>query len=182
MRLTRARLALASNPSLQMLAEQLRPSLPAAAQNLRALAASLRGVAQHAERLAEETEFGFLADPGRQILSIGYDVRGQKLHEACYDMIASEARIATFLAIARDEIPQQSWLNLSRDHARAFGRFLLLSWTGTMFEYLMPSLWMRSYPDTFADLAYTLRVRAGAARLRSHAQHSLGYFGVWRRA
>jgi hypothetical protein len=63
-------------------------------------------------------------------------------------MIASEARIATFLAIARDAIPQQSWFKLGRDHTYAFGEFLLLSWTGTMFEYLMPSLWMRNYPDT----------------------------------
>jgi cyclic beta-1,2-glucan synthetase len=146
--LQRAWLKLVSNTQLLALAEQLRGSLPAAIENLRTLAASLRSIAQHAERLAEETDFRFLGDPGRGILSIGYDVRGQKLHEACYDMIASEARIATFLAIARDQLPQQSWFKLSREHARAFGRFILLSWTGTMFEYLMPALWMRSYPDT----------------------------------
>jgi hypothetical protein len=63
-------------------------------------------------------------------------------------MIASEARIATFLAIARGDLPHQSWYKLSRDHTYAYGRFLLLSWTGTMFEYLMPALWMRSYPGT----------------------------------
>jgi cyclic beta-1,2-glucan synthetase len=166
-RLTRARLALASNPPLQMFAEQLRAALPAATQNLRLLAASLRSVAQHAERLANETEFGFLADPGRQILSIGYDVRAQKLHEACYDMIASEARIATFLAVARDEIPQQGWLNLSREHTRAFGRFVLLSWTGTMFEYLMPSLWMRSHPDTL--ISRTLSACVPVQRAFAHS-------------
>ena len=88
------------------------------------------------------------------MLSIGYDVRAQKLHDACYDLIASEARMATFLAVARDELPQQSWFKLSRDHTRAFGQFVLLSWTGTMFEYLMPALWMRSYPETL--IAHTL--------------------------
>ena len=165
-RLSRSRQALASNPTLQTVADQLHASLPAAAHNLRTLAASLRAVAQHAERLAEETEFGFLANPDRQILSIGYDVRAQKLHEACYDMIASEARIATFLAVARDELPQQSWLNLSRDHTRAFGTFLLLSWTGTMFEYLMPSLWMRSYPDTM--VARTLAACVQVQRAFAH--------------
>jgi hypothetical protein len=87
-------------------------------------------------------------DPGRQILSIGYDMGIQKLHEACYDMIASEARIATLLAIARGDLAQQSWFKLARDHAYAYGRFLLLSWSGTMFEYLMPALWMRSYSGT----------------------------------
>ncbi len=188
-RLTRARLALASNPPLQTLADQLRVSLPAATSNLHALVAALRGLSQHAERLADETEFAFLADPSRQILSIGYDVRGQKLHKACYDMIASEARIATFLAVARDEIPQQSWLNLSRDHAHAFGRFVLLSWTGTMFEYLMPSLWMRSYPDTLISrtlsacvqvqraFAHTLNISWGISESGASRKDDAGHYG-----
>jgi hypothetical protein len=72
----------------------------------------------------------------------------QKRHEACYDLIASEARIATFLAIARGDLHQQSWYKLGRDHTLAYGHYLLLSWSGTMFEYLMPALWMRSYPGT----------------------------------
>jgi cyclic beta-1,2-glucan synthetase len=63
-------------------------------------------------------------------------------------LFASEARIVTFLAIARGDLPQLSWGKLGRDQTRINGRFLLLSWTGTMFEYLMPALWMRSYPET----------------------------------
>ena len=129
MNLRRAWLKLVGNAQLLSLGEQLRESLPRAAQNLRKLSTALRDIAQRSERLAQETQFSFLASPARKILSIGYDVRGQKLHDACYDMIASEARIATFLAIARDEIPAQSWIKLSRDHAHAFGEFVLLSWT-----------------------------------------------------
>ena len=81
-------------------------------------------------------------------------------------MIASEARIATFLAIARDEVPKESWFKLGREHTRAFGRFLLLSWTGTMFEYLMPALWMRSYPETLISrtLAACVYVQRAFAR------------------
>ncbi len=150
---------LADNASLLALGERLLASLPAAAENLRSIAGALHGIAQQAERLVRETEFAFLADPGRQILSIGYDVRAQKLHEACYDMIASEARIATFIAIARGEIRQESWFKLGREHVRVFGRFLLLSWTGTMFEYLMPALWMRSYPDTLIARTLTACVK-----------------------
>jgi cyclic beta-1,2-glucan synthetase len=146
--LRRAWLKLIGNSQLLVLGERLRESLPAATQNLRNLSQALRAIAQRSEHLADQTEFRFLADKNRQILSIGYDVRAQKLHSACYDMIASEARIATFLAVARGELPQSSWIKLSREHASAFGRFVLLSWTGTMFEYLMPALWMRSYPDT----------------------------------
>ena len=90
----------------------------------------------------ETRNLHFLVDPNRQILSIGYEMSKQKTHEACYDMLASEARIATFLAVARGDLRQESWFKLARDFASAFGQYLLLSWTGTMFEYLMPSLWM----------------------------------------
>ncbi|MGA2888823.1 MAG: glucoamylase family protein [Terracidiphilus sp.] len=165
-RLVSAWPTLTNNQHLLMLGKQLRIALPIAMQNLRALSSSLRSIAQKSERLAQETEFAFLAEPGRQILSIGYDVRAQKLHEACYDMIASEARIATFLAIARDEIPQEGWFKLGREHTRAFGHFLLLSWTGTMFEYLMPALWLRNYPDTLISrtLAACVQVQRAFAR------------------
>ena len=109
---------------------------------------------------------GFLADPGRMVLSIGYDIRARKVHPACYDMLASEARIATFLAIARGELPNQSWFKLSRDYTLAFGSHVILSWTGTMFEYLMPSLWMRSYPLTLIarNLAAAVDVQRAFAR------------------
>jgi cyclic beta-1,2-glucan synthetase len=130
------------------LAAQLCAALPDAAARLRACAEGLREVARSSEEFADNTEFGFLVDPARHILSIGYDVRGRKVHQACYDLLASEARIATFLAIARGELPHQSWFRLGRDYTFAFGTHVIISWTGTMFEYLMPSLWMRSYPHT----------------------------------
>jgi cyclic beta-1,2-glucan synthetase len=134
--------------SIRDLAERLCKLLSTARENLNTLSADLRNIERTAERLAQETEFAFLVDPGRQILSIGYEMGKNKRHEACYDLVASEARIATFLAIARGDLRQQSWGKLGRDHARVHGRFLLLSWSGTMFEYLMPALWMRSYPGT----------------------------------
>ena len=143
-------------------------SLPQATRNLRTLAAALYAIAQKVEVLAEETEFSFLVDRGRQLLSVGYDATAQQLHPACYDMLASEARIAAFLAVARGDLPQQSWLNLGRSHTRAFGRFLLLSWTGTMFEYLMPALWMRSFPDTLIARTLTSCVQVQQAFARAH--------------
>jgi len=155
MSLRRAWLKLIGNAELLSLGERLRECLPSATKHLRHLSSSLHAVAQRSEKLADATQFAFLSSPTRRVLSIGYDVRAQKLHDACYDMIASEARIATFLAVARDEIPQQTWIKLSREHACAFGRFVLLSWTGTMFEYLMPALWMRSYPDTLIARSLT---------------------------
>ncbi len=173
---------------LLTLVERLIASLPAATQNLRTIEASLHSIAQQAERLAEETQFAFLADPNRKVLSVGYDVRAEKLNKACYDMVASEARIAMFLAIARDEIHQRSWFKLSREHTRAFGYFLLLSWTGTMFEYLMPALWMRSYPDTLVSrtlaacvqvqraFVHTLNIPWGISESGASRKDHLGHY------
>ena len=181
------------------LAEQLRDSLPAADENLRKLAAV---AARHCNRTPSawrrkrSLPSSFI--PDTQILSIGYDARSAKSHEACYDMLASEARIATFLAVARGDLPQESWFKLAREHAYAFGHFLLLSWTGTMFEYLMPALWMRSYPRTrllralqaacvmcSAHLRASLSIpwgisESGAARKDDAGHYSLP--GLWRPA
>ena len=131
-----------------VLAEQLRALLPAAAERLRTLSASVTHCSEEAFRLATEMDFEFLVRRDRQMLSIGYDLEIDELHTACYDMLASEARVAAFIAIAKGDLMQESWFKLGRTHTLAYGRAVLLSWTGTMFEYLMPSLWMRSYPDT----------------------------------
>ena len=154
-RLTSLANTLFQERSVLPLAEELRVLLPVAVKNLRALVSSLRDIAEEAARLADETEFGFLVDANRQILSIGFDMGTKKTHEACYDMLASEARIATFIAVARGDLRQESWFKLARDFAHAFGHYLLLSWTGTMFEYLMPSLWMRSFSNTLISRTQT---------------------------
>ena len=150
-------------------AENFRSALSGAVRNLRALIGRLETIAVDSERFGDETEFGFLADPNRQILSIGYEMSKQKIHEACYDMLASEARIATFLAVARGDLRQQSWFKLARDFAQAFGHFLLLSWTGTMFEYLMPALWMRSFPNTLVS-----RTQAACVNVQQDFARALG--------
>lgn len=151
------------------LEQRFRASLMAAIDRLRELTDRLSKIADDAERCAEEIDFRFLIDPGRRILSIGFDVRRQQLLEACYDMVASEARVATFLAIARGHLPQQGWFKLGRSHAYAYGQFVLYSWTGTMFEYLMPALWMQSYPGTL--IAQT---QDAAVRVQQGFAHSRG--------
>jgi cyclic beta-1,2-glucan synthetase len=168
-RLASAQNTLFQERSVLPLAEELRSMLPQAVKNLHALIKSLREIAHTAGRFAEEMEFGFLVDPNRQILSIGYDMGTKKTHEACYDMLASEARVATFLAVARGDLRQESWFKLARDFAHAFGHFLLLSWTGTMFEYLMPSLWMRSYSNTLIS-----RTQAACVGVQRDFARSLG--------
>ncbi len=151
-----------------VLAEQLRALLPAAAANLHTLSESVARCSSDAFRLATETDFAFLVLKDRQMLSIGYEVERQELHTAAYDMLASEARIAAFISVAQGDMEQQSWFKMGRTHTLAFGHAVLLSWTGTMFEYLMPNLWMRSYPDTLMARTLTGVVAVQKAYARKH--------------
>ncbi|MBV9342468.1 MAG: glycosyl transferase, partial [Acidobacteria bacterium] len=111
----------------------------------------LEALAADAERMAGQMEFGFLWNPRRKLLSIGFEATREEVHSACYDLLASEARIAVFVAIAKDDIPQETWFLLARTHTNDHGRPVLVSWTGTMFEYLMPALWIRTYDGTLLD-------------------------------
>jgi hypothetical protein len=133
------------------LRKKLLARLPEARLNSMRLIEQLRSVAARSEKLVAEMDFAFLLDRRRKLLSIGCDAETGKVHAACYDLLASEARIAAFLAIAKDDIPQESWFLLSRSHVVVYGRPVMMSWTGTMFEYLMPMLWMRSYPATMLE-------------------------------
>jgi hypothetical protein len=138
----------AAGSPLSELANKLKALIPTADRKLRALHADILAVANQAQAHAEAMEYGFLLVEDRQLLSIGYDGPTEKLHSACYDLLASEARIASFLAVAKGDIPQQSWFRLDRSHVLVKGRACLLSWTGTMFEYMMPALWMKTFPNT----------------------------------
>lgn len=141
-------LANAATGADRELAIELRVLMPAAMESLVALVHEVQHIANLSGWHANAMRFDFMLEPQRELLSIGYDGAEKELFPACYDLVASEARIATFLAIAKGDIPQRAWFRLGRSHVIVNGRAALLSWTGTMFEYLMPALWMRHYPDT----------------------------------
>jgi hypothetical protein len=140
--------------------QRLRALLAPARVRVECLIEELRHISANADKFAQEMDFGFLYNRRRKLLSIGYDASAEQLSASCYDLLASEARIAVFAAIAKDDIPQESWFQLGRAHILDHGRPVLLSWTGTMFEYLMPVLWMRSYPGTLLDRSRMEAVRA----------------------
>ena len=111
-------------------------------------------IASLADDLIEETEFGFLFNPERQLFSIGYSVTDGRLDNSYYDILASEARLASFMAIATGALSHEHWFKLGRSLTAA-GRYrALLSWSASMFEYLMPLLVMRSYPGTLLHETY----------------------------
>ncbi|MGO1068792.1 GH36-type glycosyl hydrolase domain-containing protein [Lysobacter sp. CA199] len=96
-------------------------------------------------------EYEFLYDRGRHLLSIGYNVDERRLDAGYYDLLASEARLCSFVAIAQGQLPQETWFALGRLLTEVDSGATLLSWSGSMFEYLMPQLVMPSYPDTLLD-------------------------------
>ena len=128
------------------------------------IATALR-LADLAAELAD-MDFTFLYDAQRELLAIGYNVDDQRLDSAYYDLLASEARLTNFVVIAQGQLPQESWFTLGRLLTSNGGVPVLLSWTGSMFEYLMPMLVMPSYAGTLLDQT----CRAAVARQIEYGQ------------
>ncbi len=125
--------------------------------------ARLESLSRRAAAFADGMSFGFLYDPRRHLFSIGYraaDAEGPgRLDPSHYDLLASEARLASFVAIAKGDVPETHWFHLGRAATSVHGNPTLLSWSATLFEYLMPLLVMRSYPDTLLDETCQMAVR-----------------------
>jgi len=96
-------------------------------------------------------DFEFLYDTSRGLLTIGYDAGERRRDTSCYDLLASEARLASFLLIAQGQVPQKHWFSLGRLLTSHGGDVSLISWSGSMFEYLMPQLMMPSYENTLLE-------------------------------
>ncbi len=109
--------------------------------------------------MALAMEFGFLLDPARKLLSIGYRVADGMLDESCYDLLASEARLASFFAVAKNDVPASHWFRLGRPVTPVGLGAALISWSGSMFEYLMPSLVMRAPAGSLLEQTNRLIVR-----------------------
>ncbi|HET9024052.1 MAG TPA: glucoamylase family protein, partial [Burkholderiaceae bacterium] len=136
--------------------------------------------ARAAERLAEierltdlcealaRMDYDFLYDGTRHLLAIGYSVAERRRDTSCYDLLASESRFASFVAIAQGRLPQENWFALGRLLTTAAGEPVLLSWSGSMFEVLMPMLVMPSYDNTLIDQTCRTTVKSQIAygRLR----------------
>lgn len=102
----------------------------------------LRALAVQARQTAMDMDFAFLMDPDRKLLSIGWSVPENALDAGCYDLLASEARLASLFAIAKADAPARHWFRLGREAVPTKGGSALVSWSGSMFEYLMPALVM----------------------------------------
>jgi cyclic beta-1,2-glucan synthetase len=154
--------------------ETLQRLLPEAQANAIHLVEALRITAAEAGKLADAMDFSFLINPRRKLMSVGFHLQSNRLEPACYDLLATESRTAVFVAIAKEDVAQECWFRMGRPHTLVNGAPVLLSWTGTMFEYLMPTLWMRSYPNTLLD-----RCRVAVVRCQQeYAAHHGAPWGI----
>ncbi len=144
-------------PTLAELAAGCAPGTPARPSALRhaGAAARIALIDELVERCRDlaAMDFEFLYDNACGLLSIGYDVGERRRDPSCYDLLASEARLASFLLIAQGQVPQKHWFALGRLLTGHGGALSLISWSGSMFEYLMPCLIMPSYDNTLLDLS-----------------------------
>ena len=142
------------SPQLTQVAAKLTKALEQAAGGANDLLSRLSRIARTCDQYIDEMDFSFLFDVERKLFTIGFNASASRADDSYYDLLATEARLAGFVGIAKGDLPQQHWFRMGRaltkvDHGRA-----LLSWTGTMFEYLMPLLVMRNYPQTLLSETY----------------------------
>jgi len=156
--------------SLAKWCEDLDGALTEAERTARDTSATLAALAERADALVAAMDFALLYDRRRRLFHIGYQVDMETPDPGHYDLLASEARVASLLAVAKHEAPVDHWRQLGRPFAVRGGRRVLLSWSGTMFEYLMPRLFLRSYHGTLLDQscasAVEIQRRYGSERNR----------------
>ncbi len=138
-------------PELAAWLDQLAAEYASARANAVETVARLRELAANAARLADGINMRFLYDTGRRLFGVGYAVGGPREFYSHYDLLASECRVASMVAIAKGDVPVDHWFALSRAYSYSSRKPVLLSWSGTMFEYLMPLLFTRSFSNSVLD-------------------------------
>ena len=118
---------------------------------IRSLLNRLKNLQVKCEAAAHQIDFAFLYRTRRKLFSIGYNIETSSLDRGHYDLLCSECRLASFLAIAKGDVPTEHWFHLGRQATEIHHRFTLLSWGGTMFEYLLPSIFQRTYAGSLID-------------------------------
>ncbi len=127
---------------------QMEKALNEACDNARRMLDDYVALGAQADRYVSEMNFKFLFDSQRQLFHIGYNVDSGQRDGNYYDLLASEARIASIAAIAKGDVPQRHWLHMARPLTMVNGSRGLVSWSGSMFEYLMPTLFLREEKDS----------------------------------
>ncbi|NOH15216.1 cyclic beta 1-2 glucan synthetase [Clostridium cochlearium] len=140
--------------------DKLNISIQNSKNEIKNLKDKIVNIIKNLNSISDEMNFKMLFDEGRGLFAIGYDVEKHCLDNCYYDLLASEARQASFITIAKGDIPYTHWFNLGRSISAIGRKKGLVSWSGTMFEYLMPLLIMKSYPNTLLKETYDFVVES----------------------
>jgi cyclic beta-1,2-glucan synthetase len=147
-----------SQPEKQKHLTELSRTLREASSHARERLLALETLAKQSDELAA-MDFTFLFDTARDLFSIGFNVTERRCDLSFYDLLASEARLCSYVAIALGQVPQEHWFSMGRLLVAARGGPILVSWSGSMFEYLMPLLVMPDYENTLLDRTCTAAVQ-----------------------
>ena len=145
---TEASLAEDHNPETARWITDLEGAITAGAQHWNELREAMSDIVARSESFAFEMDFRFLFDREQRLFHIGYNASSHHIDSNHYDLFATEARLASYFAIAKGDVPYEHWSFLGRPLARVASGLCLISWNGSMFEYLMPALLLRSIPGT----------------------------------
>lgn len=145
--ITECDLAIDSSEESELLSF-FRSALVASLQQSEEIALKATKVGQQFQKFIDEMDFSVLYDRERKIFTIGFNVSDGRRDLSYYDLLASEARLASFIAISKGDVPQEHWFHLGRQMTDLFNRRTLISWSASMFEYLMPLLVMKNYEGT----------------------------------
>jgi cyclic beta-1,2-glucan synthetase len=150
-------------PELATWLDAVHTEYQSAKRNAAETLAGLRNLSEASSRLASEINMAFLYDPARRLFGIGYTVGSPMVFSSHYDLLASECRVASLVAIAKGEVPVEHWFVLGRPRIATPSRQALLSWSGTMFEYLMPALFTETFENSLLAEAVSKAVDAQVA-------------------
>ena len=151
------------------LLRQLYEDVQRARRNAQSLLDGFNENSSTSARFIRSMDFTFLFDADRELLRIGYSTQTSKLDDSYYDLLASEARTAVFFAVAKGDVPRETWFRLSRKVTAFRGHRTLVSWSGTMFEYLMPSIFMKTFAPSLLgeSLSGVVQVQKAYAQERN---------------
>ncbi len=136
-------------------------------------------LAERMRKLASATDFAALYDENRELFAIGMDAQTGRLSQSHYDLLASESRILSYVSMMLGQVPARHWHRLGRPCAAVAGTACPLSWSGTMFEYLMPALFMDAPAGTLMGegqrAAVAAQIREGRRAKRPWGVSESGY-------
>lgn len=137
-------------------------------------------IAQRAHALVCEMDFRFMYNEERELFAIGYDLKSGQRDARHYDLLGSEARLTSYITIALEQVPQQHWFQLGRPFRQVNGAPVLVCWGGSLFEYLMPTLFLPDFPGTLLDETYQrvieCHIRYGSSHGTPWGNGEAGYY------